>query len=122
MHCNHCDKKAIIVNPEPLCEECALDMALAMLAACRLSDASITALIQSGFNMPVKTNHHFSATDIATELGVSAQKIGRLANKHEMKTDQFGEWRLSKATNSNKQIESFFYNDQGRRRILELMR
>lgn len=122
MNCSHCDKQAIVLKPEPLCEECALDAALAILAACRLSEASISALIQSGFDMPIRTERHFSATDIAEELGISAQKVGRLANQHNLKTDQFGEWRLSKAPNSSKQIESFFYNDHGRRRIIELVR
>ncbi|PWI34879.1 hypothetical protein DI392_00940 [Vibrio albus] len=123
MECSRCGNQPVLITePVCLCEECALDTALAILASCRLSDASVNALIQSGFDMPVKTHQHFSATDIAKELGTSAQKIGRLANKHNLKTDQFGEWRLGKAANSSKQIESFFYNESGRRQIIGLMR
>ncbi|MDW6094011.1 hypothetical protein SBX64_15845 [Vibrio rhizosphaerae] len=78
--------------------------------------------MQSGLGIPVQTDRHFSATDIANEIGVSAQKIGRVANKYNLKTDEFGEWRLTKAANNSKQLEAFFYNDQGRRKIIEILR
>lgn len=51
----------------------------------------------------------YSATDIADKLGVSANKIGRLANEHNLKTDQYGKWFYDKAKYSNKQVESFRY-------------
>ncbi|EGR4294226.1 hypothetical protein DDN98_10595 [Vibrio cholerae] len=122
MQCSRCDKTAIITEPTPLCEPCALDTALGLLTACRLSEQSIRALIQSGFDMPVVTDRHYSATDLAKELGVSAQKVGKLANSYRMKTQEYGQWRLTKAANNPKQIETFFYNEKGRERIKQLLR
>ncbi|SHO54366.1 hypothetical protein VQ7734_00080 [Vibrio quintilis] len=117
-----CGKPASILSPVPLCEQCALETALSLLSQCQLSDQSVRALIQSELNIPVKTQEHFSASDIADETGVSAQKIGRISNKYQLKCPDFGEWRLTKATNSNKQIESFFYNAQGRKQIMKLLK
>lgn len=34
----------------------------------------------------------YTATDIGRKLGVSAQKIGRLANRYDMKTSEYGEY------------------------------
>lgn len=51
----------------------------------------------------------YSATDVGDKLGVSANKIGRLANEHNLKTDQYGKWFYDKAKHSNKQVESFRY-------------
>ncbi|HGS4453052.1 TPA: hypothetical protein ACMDTO_000150 [Vibrio cholerae] len=72
--------------------------------------------------MPVVTDRHYSATDLAKELGVSAQKVGNLANSCRMKTQEYGQWRLTKAANNHKQIETFFYNEKGRERIKQLLR
>ncbi|MBE3661774.1 hypothetical protein BOO91_12625 [Vibrio navarrensis] len=122
MQCSRCDQSAIVSNPKPLCEGCALDTALGLLAACRLSEQSIKALIQSGFAMPVITERHYSATDLAKEFGISAQKIGKLANANNLKQAPFGQWRLTKAANNPKQIDSFFYNEEGRDQIKQLLR
>ncbi len=66
------------------------------------------------------TVHTWTASDIAMELGASAQAIGRLSSKHDLKQAAFGEWRLTH-TRSGKQIETFHYNAAGRARLLELM-
>ncbi|EKO3632357.1 hypothetical protein M3894_002886 [Vibrio metschnikovii] len=122
MQCSRCNQKAITSKPEPFCENCALDTALSLLAVCRLSEQSIRALIQSGFDMPVITEHHYSATDIAKEMGISAQKVGKVATANKLKTEDHGQWRLTKSANSSKQIETFFYNEKGRAKIKQLLR
>lgn len=63
----------------------------------------------------------FTATEIGVEYGVSAQKIGRLANKHGVKTSEYGKWVLDKAKHSDKQIQSFLYNEKGRQKLIELI-
>lgn len=64
----------------------------------------------------------WSASELAKELGVSAQFIGRLANQHGLKTNEFGEYRLTHAAHSpNKQVQTFHYNLHGRHRLAELM-
>lgn len=51
-----------------------------------------------------------SATEVGGMFDVSANKIGRLANKHGIKTSEYGEIRLSKSQHNDKQVEQFFYN------------
>lgn len=121
--CTNCQKRDAITFTtfECYCEECALDVALALLAHCRLSNNAINALVANGWNMPVTTTPHYTATDIAKELGCSAQKIGRTANKSGVKANMYGEWRLDQAANSRKQVETFWYNDAGKQRLMELL-
>lgn len=71
---------------------------------------------------PAVTHHCWTASDIAKELGVSAQAVGKLATRHQLKTDQYGEYRLTKSPHSAKQVESFVYNEAGRAALIHAMR
>ena len=51
----------------------------------------------------------YSATEIGKILGVSAKKIGALANKHNLKTAQYGKFFYSKSEYSCKEVETFRY-------------
>ena len=51
----------------------------------------------------------YSAEEIGNILGVSKQKIGRLATKYELKSDENGYLVADKSPYSNKQVESFRY-------------
>lgn len=51
----------------------------------------------------------YSAKEIGDILGVSAMKIGQLANKHNLKTPQYGKYFYSKAEHSCKEVETFRY-------------
>ena len=53
----------------------------------------------------------YSATQIGELLGISANKVGKLANAHNLKTDDYGVWVLDKSASSNKQISNFRYYD-----------
>jgi len=64
----------------------------------------------------------YSATDIAKEAGVSANRIGKLANAHNMKTDEYGIYVLDKSLYSKKQVSTFRYNAKGREKLLELLK
>lgn len=59
--------------------------------------------------LPEATEQTYSATDIGRMLGVSAMKIGQLANKHGLKVDQYGKLFYDKSRYSNKQVETFRY-------------
>ena len=63
----------------------------------------------------------WSATELGKEFGVSAQAIGRLANRHNLKTTELGEYRLDQAANSRKQVQTFYYNQLGRHRLESLL-
>lgn len=53
----------------------------------------------------------YTATEIGEQLGVSANKVGKLTNAHNLKTDEYGMYVLDKARGHNKQIENFRYYD-----------
>ncbi|HHZ8506511.1 TPA: hypothetical protein ACWL6U_004058 [Morganella morganii] len=63
--------------------------------------------------LPVLEQKYYTAGEVGEMLAVSANKIGRIANKHELKTDEFGKFFLDKSAHSAKQVEAFRYNDEG---------
>lgn len=52
-----------------------------------------------------------TAGEIGKRLGISANKVGQLANKHGLKTEKYGAWFLDKSPYSNKEVETFRYFD-----------
>lgn len=61
------------------------------------------------FSLPAAEKKTYSATEIAKILGVTPHKIGILANKNGLKTDEYGKLFYDKAAHSNKQVETFRY-------------
>ena len=62
----------------------------------------------------------YSATEAGEIIGVSAAKIGRVANANGIKTEDFGIFVLDKAKGSNKQVTTFRYNEKGLAKLHEL--
>jgi prophage antirepressor-like protein len=62
---------------------------------------------------------HYTAGDIASEIGVSANMVGRIAKQYNLKTAEYGVTVLDKSPYSNKQVETFRYNEKGRQGLLE---
>lgn len=50
-----------------------------------------------------------SATEVGERLGVSSQKVGSIANKFNLKTEEYGKWFVDKSRYSDKQVETFRY-------------
>ncbi len=63
--------------------------------------------------LPVLEQKYYTAGEVGEMLEVSANKIGRAANKHELKTEKFGKYFLDKSAHSAKQVEAFRYNEEG---------
>lgn len=63
----------------------------------------------------------YSAGEIGQLFGVSAQIIGRLANKHNLKTDEFGKWYHDKSPYSSKEVDTFRYNDKAVEKFRDLL-
>lgn len=63
----------------------------------------------------------YTATELGNEFGVSANKIGKVANANGLKTNNFGMEVLDKSRHSNKQVPSFRYNEKGRAKLKELL-
>lgn len=63
----------------------------------------------------------YTATEIGAMFGVSSQRIGLLSTEHSMKTDEFGKWFYDKSRYSNKQVQTFKYNEKAVKRFAELL-
>lgn len=61
--------------------------------------------------LPEVERKTYSATEIGNKLGISANKVGSLANKHNLKTEEYGKLYHDKSKYSNKEVESFRYYD-----------
>lgn len=68
-----------------------------------------------------ETERTYSAGEVGEMLGVSANKIGRTANAHGLKTDEYGITVLDTAQNG-KQIPTFRYNQHGIDKLKELLK
>lgn len=66
---------------------------------------------QSILPLPEVERKTYSATELGKMLGISANKVGSLANKHNLKTDEYGKLYHDKSKYSNKEVESFRYYD-----------
>ncbi len=71
--------------------------------------------------LPKSAQKMYSAGEIGKILGVSAQKIGRLSNEHNLKTSEYGEWYRSKSEHSSKEVDTFVYNDEGLEKLREIL-
>jgi len=61
---------------------------------------------------PVIERKAYSAKEIGDKLGISANMVGRIANDHGLKTEEFGRRVLSKSMYSHKQVEQFLYYEE----------
>lgn len=65
--------------------------------------------------LPECTDRRYTATDIGYALGISAQNVERIANKHGLKSqsNHFGRWIMSKSNHSAREVPSFIYSSDG---------
>ncbi|WP_077317618.1 BRO-N domain-containing protein [Virgibacillus proomii] len=63
----------------------------------------------------------YTATEIAKQLGITANKVGRIAKANGLKRDEYGIWALDKAKHSDKQVPSFRYYENAIHKIKELL-
>lgn len=89
----------------------------AILMAC----AANTAAGQLVLPLPkAEFGKSYSATDIGRILGISRNKVGRIANEHGLKSDGFGEWYHDVAANG-KECDNFRYNDAAIEKFREIL-
>lgn len=62
--------------------------------------------------LPKSEQKMYSATEIGDMFGVTAQKIGRIANLNGLKTEEYGEFYRDKSPYSSKEVDAFRYNDR----------
>ena len=71
--------------------------------------------------LPKVQEKTYSATDIGKMLGASKAKIGALANKNNMKCDEYGSWFHDKSPYSGKEVEAFRYNSKAIEKFRSLL-
>lgn len=82
----------------------------------------ITEILMGKSLLPLPTiEKTYSATDIGSELNVSSNRIGKLANTNNLKTEEYGINVLDKSPYSTKQVTAFRYNERGREKLRELL-
>lgn len=63
----------------------------------------------------------YSATEVANAFGVTAAKVGKLANANGLKTDEYGITVMDKSRYSSKEVPNFRYNEKGKQAIGKLL-
>ena len=63
----------------------------------------------------------YSASEIGNALGITAAKVGRLANAHGLKTEEYGITVMDKSHYSSKEVASFRYNEKGKAKLREIL-
>jgi hypothetical protein len=51
----------------------------------------------------------YSATEIGNMLGISSNKVGKIAKTHNLKTDKYGVWVMDKSRHNSKEFSNFRY-------------
>lgn len=79
----------------------------------QIIDAHVTKTLTGSFIVPLPevTRQTYSATEIGEKLGISANKVGAIAIKYGLKTDEYGEWVHDKSRYSSKEVDTFRYFD-----------
>ena len=68
--------------------------------------------------LPESTEKWYTATEIGAELGISANKVGRIAKSNGIKApagegNEYGRWIFSKSQYSSREVSSFIYSEAG---------
>jgi len=98
----------------------------------RLGDAANQVIVATLVNpligqeivpLPILEQHYYTAKEVADQIGggATANKIGRLSTKHNLKTEQYGKYFLDKSKYSDKQVEAFRYNAEGVKALSHLI-
>lgn len=77
--------------------------------------------------IPVMKHKEYSATEIGKLLGITSNKVGRIANEIGIKAEQpgqnkYGRWANSKSQYSNKEVPQWLYFENGFQAIKEYLK
>ena len=73
--------------------------------------------------LPEAADHTYSATEVGELLGgLSAKKVGMLANEHKLKSPEYGVEVWDKSRYSTKQVPAWRYNEKAVEKLREIMR
>ena len=69
-----------------------------------------------------RTEKTYSASEVGNALGISANKVGKIANAYGLKTEEYGVFVMDKSRYSSKEVTSFRYNEKGKAKIAEIIK
>lgn len=74
--------------------------------------------------IPVLKRKEYSAAEVGMQLGITSNKVGRIANRLGIKAPQpgqnkYGRWSNSKSRHSDKEVPQWLYSDEGLKAIKE---
>lgn len=80
--------------------------------------AKAAEVLTGEMTIPVMKVKYYSAGEVGKKLSISAQKVGRIANKLGLKAEQpgqnkYGRWANSKSKYSDKEVPQWLYTDEG---------
>lgn len=80
--------------------------------------AKAAEVLTGEMTIPVMKIKYYSAGEVGKKLSISAQKVGRIANKLDLKAEQpgqnkYGRWANSKSQYSDKEVPQWLYTDEG---------
>lgn len=102
--------KIASVNPVPEYKQICAHYASAVLAG------------REVLPLPVTPGSTYTAAEVGAMLGgLSANKVGRIANAHQLKTPEYGVEVWDKSPNSPKQVSTWRYNDRAVDRFREIL-
>lgn len=61
--------------------------------------------------LPEAGERLMSAGEVGAKLGISGNLVGKLTNRYNLKTDQYGKWMHDKSPYSSKEVPSFRYKE-----------
>lgn len=62
--------------------------------------------------LPEVTEKTLSATDVGNLLGISCIEVGKIANKNNLKTPEYGKWFYDLSRDGSRQVETFRYYEK----------
>lgn len=116
------NKRLTIMEENAKTRKATLLYKIAMATESQSSAQSMLALaakeLTGEMTIPVMKRKEYSATEVGEKLGISAQKVGKIANQLGIKAEQpgqnrFGRWSNSKSRYSDKEVAQWLYSEDG---------
>lgn len=64
----------------------------------------------------------YSAGEVGNRFGITSNMVGRLANKYNLKTDEYGVTVMDKSQYCNKEVPNFRYNEKGVEKLRAILK
>lgn len=99
-----------------------LAMATTSESAKQLLIAKSAEILTGEQTIPIMTTKYYSAGEVGKKIGLSGQKVGRIANQLGLKAEQpgqneYGRWSNSKSKYSCKEVPQWLYTEKGLEKI-----